>query len=145
MTHTPSAAGQLKPAACPLLAAVLPVRYAIGPLDPRHPSSLEAEALGLPALALGHTLLAIALVLTFGNVTGRRGASGSLVIVAIPAMHIVFLVLLQSMLRAEPRLAALLAALVLAEILFSAYLIRRLNYGPRIGRLARKDIELARS
>jgi len=51
MTHTPSAAGQLKPAACPLLAAVLPVRYAIGPLDPRHPSSLEAEALGLPALA----------------------------------------------------------------------------------------------
>lgn len=123
-------------------------QFGVASADPHLLGEWTTEAamrLGLPALALGHTLLAIALVLTFGNVTGRRGASGSLVIVAIPAMHIVFLVLLQSMLRAEPRLAALLAALVLAEILFSAYLIRRLNYGPRIGRLARKDIELARS
>lgn len=38
----------LRPAACPLLAAVLPVRYAIGPIDPRHGSSLDAAALGLP-------------------------------------------------------------------------------------------------
>ncbi len=39
---------RLRPAACPLLAAVLPVRYAIGPIDPRHPSSLDAATLGLP-------------------------------------------------------------------------------------------------
>lgn len=41
---------RLQPAACPLLAAVLPVRYAIGPIDPRNPSSLDAASLGLPAI-----------------------------------------------------------------------------------------------
>jgi len=41
---------RLQPAACPLLAAVLPLRYAIGPVDPRHPSSLDAATLGLPEL-----------------------------------------------------------------------------------------------
>lgn len=41
---------RLQPAACPLLAAVLPVRYAIGPIDPRNPSSLDAAALGLPEI-----------------------------------------------------------------------------------------------
>ncbi|MBA1274950.1 toxin VasX [Stutzerimonas azotifigens] len=39
---------RLRPAACPLLAAVLPVRYAIGPIDPRNPSTLDASTLGLP-------------------------------------------------------------------------------------------------
>src|SRR5690606_12644054 len=42
--------GRLQATACPLLAAVLPVRYAIGPVDPRNPNSLDAAALGLPAL-----------------------------------------------------------------------------------------------
>lgn len=41
---------RLQPTACPLLAAVLPVRYAIGPIDPRNPSSLDAASLGLPAI-----------------------------------------------------------------------------------------------
>lgn len=41
---------RLQPAACPLLAAVLPVRYAIGPIDPRNPSSLDAATLGLPGV-----------------------------------------------------------------------------------------------
>lgn len=41
---------RLQPTACPLLAAVLPVRYAIGPIDPRHPSSLDAAALGVPEI-----------------------------------------------------------------------------------------------
>ncbi len=113
-------------------------QYGVARADPRLLGEWTTETamrLGLPVLALGHTLLAIALVLTFGNVTGRRGAGGSLIIVAIPATHISFLVLLQSMLRAEPRLSALLAALVLMEILISAYLIARLNYGPRTKRL----------
>lgn len=41
---------RLKPAACPLLAAVLPIRYAIGPIDPRNPSSLDAVTLDLPGI-----------------------------------------------------------------------------------------------
>lgn len=42
--------GRLQAAACPLLAAVLPVRYAIGPIAPQNPASLDAAKLGLPAL-----------------------------------------------------------------------------------------------
>jgi hypothetical protein len=37
-----------------------------------------AKRFGVPALALAHTLLALALGLTFGNITGRRGAGGGL-------------------------------------------------------------------
>ncbi len=50
MNQSVSAPARLQPAACPLLAAVLPIRYAIGPIDPRNPSSLDAAALDLPAL-----------------------------------------------------------------------------------------------
>lgn len=50
MNQPVSAPARLQPAACPLLAAVLPVRYAIGPIDPRNPSSLDAAALDLPML-----------------------------------------------------------------------------------------------
>lgn len=41
---------RLQPATCPLLAAVLPLRYAIGPIETRNPSTLDAAILGLPAL-----------------------------------------------------------------------------------------------
>ncbi len=51
MNHPVNAPANLQPAACPLLTAVLPVRYAIGPIDPRHPSSLDAATLGLPAVS----------------------------------------------------------------------------------------------
>ncbi|KFX68547.1 hypothetical protein TMS3_0118025 [Pseudomonas taeanensis MS-3] len=51
MNQPVNAPTNLKPAACPLLTAVLPVRYAIGPIDPRNPSSLDAAALRLPAVS----------------------------------------------------------------------------------------------
>ena len=98
--------------------------------DPRLLNEWMAEAamrLGVPILALGHTLLAMALALTFGNVTGRRGAGGQLVIIAIPVVHIAFLVLLQTLLRADARLVVVLAALALLEILASLFMIWRLN------------------
>ncbi|GAA6131488.1 toxin VasX [Halopseudomonas sabulinigri] len=50
MNKPVAAPDRLQPAACPLLAAVLPVRYAIGPVDLRHPSSLDSATLGLPEL-----------------------------------------------------------------------------------------------
>jgi len=108
-------------------------QFAVTRSDPRLLAEWTTEAamrMGVPLLALGHTLLAIALALTFGNVTGRRGAGGQLVVVAIPAVHIGFLVILQTLLRADARFAVVLAGLILAEILISVFMIARLNYGP---------------
>jgi lipopolysaccharide export system permease protein len=102
--------------------------------DRRQAGEWAAEAakrFGVPMLALAHTLLAMALVLTFGNVTGRRGALSSLVIIALPAAHIFFLVALESMLRADARFALLLGALVVAEIVVSIVMITRRNMNTR--------------
>jgi lipopolysaccharide export system permease protein len=101
--------------------------------DPHQLGEWMAEAAkryGVPFLAVSHALLAMALVLTFGNVTGRRGAAGSLVIIAIPVVHIGFLVGLEALLRADPRFVALLAALVLLETCASIWMIIRLNMSP---------------
>ncbi|HTO79486.1 MAG TPA: LptF/LptG family permease [Methylocystis sp.] len=105
-------------------------QFAAARADPRLLAEWTAEAamrLGVPILVLGHTLLAMALALTFGNVTGRRGGGGQFVIIAIPAIHIVFLVLLQTLLRADARFIVVLATLALIEILASAFMIMRLN------------------
>jgi lipopolysaccharide export system permease protein len=106
--------------------------------DPRQFGEWMAEAakrFGVPALAVAHTLLAMALTLTFGNITGRRGASGSLPIVAVPAAHIVYLVSLESLLRISAWFALLLAAFLFLEIGVSAWMIFRLNYSPKPRRL----------
>lgn len=107
--------------------------------DPREIGEWMAEAakrFGVPALALAHTLLAMALVLTFGNITGRRGAAGSLTIIAIPAVHIGFLVALESLLRISGLYILLLGGLALAEVGVSAQLIARLNRSGKPRRLA---------
>ena len=109
-------------------------QFAVARADSRVLAEWTTEAamrIGVPLLTLGHSLLAMALVLNFGNITGRRGAGGALTIIAIPAAHILFLVALQSLLRADARFVVLLAAMALLEILGSAWLIARLNYGPR--------------
>ena len=98
--------------------------------DPRQLGEWMAEAAKryvVPFLSISHALLAMALVLTFGNATGRRGAAGSLVIVAIPLVHIGLLVALESLLRADARFALLLAALVALETFASIWMISRLN------------------
>ncbi len=109
-------------------------QYLTARADPRQLAEWMTEAamrLGVPLLSFGHTLLAMALTLRFGNVTGRRGGGGSWTIFALPATHIGFLVLLQSLLRADARFIFLLAALALAEIGVSAFILFRLNYAPR--------------
>jgi lipopolysaccharide export system permease protein len=103
-------------------------------LDRRQFGEWMAEAakrFGVPVLAIAHTLLAMALTLTFGNITGRRGAAGSLTIIAIPATHITYLVALESLLRVSAWFAILLTVAVAAEIGLSLWLIARLNYSPR--------------
>ena len=102
-----------------LSAAEFMTQHKIARADPRLLAEWTTEAamrLGVPLLALGHSLLAIALVLTYGNITGRRGAGGSALIVAIPAAHILFLVALQSLLRADARFVSLLASFALLEV-----------------------------
>ncbi|HXY59266.1 MAG TPA: LptF/LptG family permease [Methylocystis sp.] len=95
-----------------------------------------AMRLGVPLLALGHTLLAVALGLRWGNVTGRRGAGGAWwTIAALPAAHIGFLVALQSLLRADARFALLLATLAALEIGISAVILARLNFALKPRRL----------
>lgn len=106
--------------------------------DPRQLGEWAAEAakrFGVPLLAIGHTLLALALALTFGNVTGRRGAGGGLTIMAVPVAHIAFLVSLEALLRINAAFALLLAAAVAAEIGLSLWLIARLNHSPTPARL----------
>ncbi|QGM98286.1 LptF/LptG family permease [Methylocystis parvus] len=112
--------------------------WTLARLDHRQAGEWMAEAakrFGVPILAVAHTLLAMALTLTFGNITGRRGAAGSLTIIAIPATHIGFLVALESLLRISGWFALLLLAAVLAEILISAWMIARVNYSPKAKRL----------
>ncbi|MBI3275905.1 MAG: LptF/LptG family permease, partial [Methylocystis sp.] len=102
--------------------------YALARQDHRQLGEWMAEAakrFGVPMLALAHTLLAMALVLTFGNATGRRGAAGNLAIIAIPVAHIAFLVAQESLLRADARFAAPLVAMAVGEILVSSWLIAR--------------------
>jgi lipopolysaccharide export system permease protein len=104
--------------------------YALARADRRQMGEWMAEAakrFGVPILSISHTLLALALILTFGNATGRRGAAGSLVVLVVPVTHIALLVALEALLRADARFAALLAALVFCETLVSMWLIARQN------------------
>ena len=51
MNQAVTAPANFTPASCPLLAAVLPLRYAVGSIDPQNPpSSIDAQGLGLPAI-----------------------------------------------------------------------------------------------
>ena len=86
-----------------------------------------AKRFGVPALALAHTLLALALGLTFGNITGRRGAGGGLLNMAAPTAHIIFLVSLESLMRLKWHFAFLIVGFALAEAGLSIWLLARLN------------------
>lgn len=100
--------------------------------DPRQLGEWMAEAAkrgGVPILCAAHALLAMALVLRFGNVTGRRGGSSNAIFLAVPAAHIGFLVALESLLRADARFVILLAVFVLVEFGVSIWLISGLNGG----------------
>ncbi|MCX7899476.1 MAG: LptF/LptG family permease [Methylocystis sp.] len=101
--------------------------------DPRQMGEWWAEAakrFGVPTLTLAHTLLAMALVLTYGNITGRRGAAGGLIILALPAVHIAFLVALESLLRVSGAFIWLLISGVALETGASVWLLAKQNFGP---------------
>jgi lipopolysaccharide export system permease protein len=83
---------------------------------------------GVPALALGHALLAIGLVLNLGSATGRTRAGGLMAaIAAAPAVHVAILVGAETLVRKDPRLAWLVGAAILAELAAAIFLIARQN------------------
>jgi lipopolysaccharide export system permease protein len=83
---------------------------------------------GVPALALGHALLAIGLVLNLGSATGRAPAGALLAaLAAAPAVHVAILVGAETLVRKDPRLAWLVGAAILAELAVAVFLIARQN------------------
>jgi lipopolysaccharide export system permease protein len=92
-------------------------------------SSEAAKRFIIPILALSHALLGMGLVLTLGNATGRRSVAASIVIIAIPAVHIGILVAAESLVRVDPRLVSLVGLLVVADLLTGIGLIQRQHKG----------------
>jgi lipopolysaccharide export system permease protein len=89
---------------------------------------------GVPALALGHALLAIGLVLNLGSATGRARAGALMAaIVVAPAVHVAILVGAETLVRKDPRLAWLVGAAIIAELAGAILLIARQNANFKLG------------
>lgn len=96
--------------------------------DPRIYAEWVSEATKrfvVPFLALSHTLLGIGLVVAVASATGRRATAASAVIAVIPAVHVAVLIAAETLIRLNPRLWILIAAIVASEVLVGALLIRR--------------------
>ncbi|GAC1328694.1 MAG: hypothetical protein NVSMB26_04270 [Beijerinckiaceae bacterium] len=103
-------------------------------LDRRRHAEWNSEAAKrflIPILALSHALLGIGLVLTVGTATGRRSVAASLVITAVPALHIGILVAAESLVRIDPPLVSLVGIFVLLEFVAGLVLIERQQRGSR--------------
>jgi len=86
--------------------------------------SEAAKRFGIPILALAHALLAMGLVLTLANVTGRNAATIAPLIV-VPLLHIGILIGTESLVRRDPRLVILIALAIGVEFLGAFILISR--------------------
>jgi lipopolysaccharide export system permease protein len=86
--------------------------------------SEAAKRFGIPILALAHALLAIGLVLTLSNATGRNATTVA-ALIAIPAIHIGILIGTESVVRRDPFLVYLVAVAIAAEFVIALVLILR--------------------
>ncbi len=86
--------------------------------------SEAAKRFTIPILALAHALLAMGLVLTLANATGRN-ATTIAALVVIPLVHIGILIGMESLVRRDPRLVALVAIAVAVEFLVAFVLLSR--------------------
>jgi lipopolysaccharide export system permease protein len=86
--------------------------------------SEAAKRFTIPILALAHALLAMGLVLTLANATGRN-ATTIAALVVIPLVHIGILIGTESLVRRDPRLVVLVAIAVAVEFLVAFILISR--------------------
>lgn len=88
-------------------------------------TSEATKRLLIPFLAISHTLLGIGLVITVASATGRRATAASVVIAAIPIVHVAFLIAAETLVRLNASLWILIVTLVAAEIGAGAALIQR--------------------
>ncbi|HEY5226771.1 MAG TPA: LptF/LptG family permease [Methylovirgula sp.] len=88
--------------------------------------SEAVKRIGLPIMALTHTLFAIGLVLTLASATGR-GSATTAALIAIPAVHIAILIGSESLVRRDPRLVIVIALAILAEFVAGLILLYRKN------------------
>jgi lipopolysaccharide export system permease protein len=98
--------------------------------DPRGFAEWTSEAAKrsfIPLLALTHSLLAIALVLTASAATGRGSATTTSAILLIPLIHVAILVGSESLVRHDPQLVIVVAAAILIEFAAAMLLLRRQN------------------
>lgn len=86
--------------------------------------SEAAKRVGIPIMALTHTLLAIGLVLNFSSTTGRSGAALT-ALVAVPIVHIAILIGSESLVRQNPQLVVVVAAAILTEFIVAMVLLYR--------------------
>lgn len=99
-----------------------------GNSDPRRFAEWMSEAakrIGIPFLALTHTLFAIGLVLTVSNLTGRTSKAASLAALAVPAAHVVILISAETLVRQDPRLVFVVIFAIFAELIAAIYLIMK--------------------
>jgi lipopolysaccharide export system permease protein len=98
--------------------------------EPRRFAEWMSEAtkrLGIPLLALAHTLFAIGLVLSVSSVTGRTSKASGLIILAVPAVHVAILIGAETLVRQDPRLVCMVMLAIFAEFVVGLFLIRRQN------------------
>ncbi len=86
--------------------------------------SEAVKRIGIPIMALTHTLFAIGLVLALSSATGR-GAATIAALVAIPLVHIAILIGSESLVRQDPRLVAVVALAIVSEFVAALVLLYR--------------------
>jgi lipopolysaccharide export system permease protein len=97
--------------------------------------SEAAKRIGIPAMALTHTLFAIGLVLTFSSATGRSAAA-LVALAAIPLVHITILIGSESLVQQDPRLIALVALAIISEFFAALILLFRQHANFAVARSA---------
>jgi lipopolysaccharide export system permease protein len=105
--------------------------------DPHRFSEWMSEAtkrVGIPFMALTHTLFAIALVLNFSSATGRS-AAGLIALIAVPLVHITILIGSESLVRQNPHLVVVVAAAIFTELIAALVLLAHKNARFSIPRL----------
>ena len=90
-------------------------------------TSEAAKRLGIPILALTHVLFGVALVLTVANATGRQSSATTLTVLAVPVIHIAMLIAMETLVRKDPNLVALVGAAIVAELVAALVLLHRQN------------------
>jgi lipopolysaccharide export system permease protein len=98
--------------------------------DPRRFAEWMSEAakrVGIPLLALTHSLLAIGLILSVAAATGRTSRASMATTLVIPAIHVTILISAETLVRQEPGLAWLVGAAIVAELVLAVLLIERQN------------------